>query len=59
MFGIAENVRNLLKMNMEQWNLLLASNGEDLEVVNVKRGIFQGDSLTPHYCLFGVWYHCH
>ena len=52
MFGIAENVRNLLKMNMEQWNLLLASNGEDLEVVNVKRGIFQGDSLSP---LLFIW----
>lgn len=47
MFGIPENVRNLLKMSMEQWNLLLALNGEDLEVVNVKRGIFQGPSLSP------------
>ena len=32
---------------MEQWKLLLRSNGEDLEEVDVKRGIFQGDSLSP------------
>ena len=47
MFGIAENVRNLLKTSMEQWKLLLSSNGEDLEEVNVKSGIFQGASLPP------------
>ena len=47
MFGIAENVRNLLEKSMEQWKLSLTSNGEDLGEVNVKRGIFQGDSLSP------------
>ena len=47
MFGIAENVRKLLKTSMEQWKLSLMSNSEDLEEVNVKRGIFQGDSLSP------------
>ena len=47
MFGIAENVRNLLKKSLEQWKLSLMSNGEDLGEVNVKRGIFQGDSLSP------------
>ena len=47
MFGIAENVRNLLKMSMEQWKLSLMSNGDDLGEVNVKRGIFLGDSLSP------------
>ena len=47
MFGIAENVRNVLKKSMEQWKSPLMSNGEDLGEVNVKRGIFQGDSLSP------------
>ena len=47
MFGIAENVRNLLEKSMEQWKLSLTSNGEDLGEVNVKRGIFQGDNLSP------------
>ena len=29
---------------MEQWKLSLTSNGKDLGEVDVKRGIFQGDS---------------
>ena len=32
---------------MEQWKLSLTRNGEDLGEVDVKRGIFQGDSLSP------------
>ena len=47
MFGIAENVRNLLKKSMEQWKLSLMSDGEDLGEVNVKRAIFQGESVSP------------
>ena len=47
MFGIAENVTNLLGKSMEQWKLSLTSNGKDLGEVDVKRGIFQGDSLSP------------
>ena len=47
MFGIAENVRNFLLRSMDQWKLSLTSNGEDLGDVHVKRGIFQGDSLSP------------
>ena len=47
MFEIAENVRNVLENSMEQWKLLLTSNGKDLGEVDVKRGIFQGDSLSP------------
>ena len=47
MFGIAENVRKLLKRSMQQWKLSLMSNGEDLGEVNVKRGRFKGDSLSP------------
>ena len=47
MFGIAENVRNILKASMEPWKLSLTSNGEDLGEVNVKRGIFQGESMSP------------
>ena len=46
-FGIAVNVRNFLQRSMGQWKLSLTSNGEDLGDVDVKRGIFQGDSLSP------------
>ena len=34
-------------MSVQQWRLSLTANGEDLGEVNVKRGIFQGDSLSP------------
>ena len=47
MFGIAENLRTFLQKKMQQWRLSLTANGEDLGEVNVKRGIFQGDSLSP------------
>ena len=45
LFGVAENVRELLKRSMENWKLALTSSGENLEDVPVKRGSFQGDSL--------------
>ena len=47
MFGIAENLRTFLQKCMQQWRLSLTANGEDLGEVNVKRGIFQGDRLSP------------
>ena len=47
MFGIAENLRTFLQKSMQQWRLSLMANGEDLGEVNVKRGIFQGDSPSP------------
>ena len=47
MFGIAENLRMFLQKSMQQKRLSLTANGEDLGEVNVKRGIFQGDSLLP------------
>ena len=53
MFGIAENLRTFLQKSMQQWTLSLTANGEDLGEVNVKRGIFQGDSLSP--LLFGEY----
>ena len=47
MFRIAENLRTFLQKIMQQRRLLLTVNGEDLGEVNVTRGIFQGDSLSP------------
>ena len=47
MFGLAEKLRMFLQKSMQQWRLLLTANGEDLREVNVKREIFQGDSLSP------------
>ena len=47
MFGIPENLRRFLQKSMQQWRLLLTTNGEYLGEVNVKREIFHGDSLSP------------
>ena len=52
MFGIAENLRTFFQKSMQHWRLSLRTNGEDLEEVNVKRGIFQVDSLSS---LLFVW----
>ena len=47
MFEIAENLRTFLQKGMQQWRLSLTANRKDSGEVNVKRGIFQGDSLSP------------
>ena len=45
-FRITNNIRNILKKSVEQWKSSLTCNGEDLKEVDLKRGIFQGDSLS-------------
>ena len=47
MMGVAKNVRELLRSSMDDWRTELTVNGEELGEVNIKRGIFQGDSLSP------------
>ena len=47
LFGVAENIKSLLVNSMEQWRLILCSGNSGLGEVEVKRGIFQGDSLSP------------
>ncbi len=37
----------LTRGSMEKWKTVLTANGEVLGEVNLKRGIFQGDSLSP------------
>ena len=32
---------------MEKWKVMLCSGNSELGVVEIKRGIFQGDSLSP------------
>ena len=46
-FKISGKVRNLLEYAMPQWRVELTSGGERLADVQIKRGIFQGDSLSP------------
>ena len=40
-------MRTFLQKIIKQWRLLLTANDEDQGEDNVKRGIFQGDSLSP------------
>ena len=47
MLGIADNVRSFLEKTMKKWKLLLNSNGSNLCEIDVNRGIFQGDRLSP------------
>ena len=46
-FGVAGNLAGLLQNSMTNWKTQLMGNGEVLETVDIKRGIFQGDSLSP------------
>ena len=47
MLGVSSNIRQFLKTAMSLWNTQLTVNGQILGQVNIRRGIFQGDSLSP------------
>ena len=44
---VANNVVDFISRSMKGWNVELMSCGEFLGNVNIRRGIFQGDSLSP------------
>ena len=46
-FGVAGNTKNFLLNSMNKWKLELTSNGGSLGNVEISRGIFEGDSLSP------------
>ena len=47
LFGVAENIKSLLVNSMEKWKLSLCLENSELGEVEIKRSIFQGDSLSP------------
>ena len=47
LFRVAENIKSLLVNSMEKWKLMQYSGNSELGKVEIKRGIFQGDSLSP------------
>ena len=47
LFGVAENIKSLLVNSMEKWKIILCSGNSELGEVEIKRDIFQGDSLSP------------
>ena len=47
LFGVAENIKSLLVHSMKNWKEMLCSGNSELGEIEIKRGIFQGDSLSP------------
>ena len=47
MFGVAKNAVKFLQATMVNWRTQLVSGSSVLGQVRIKRGIFQGDSLSP------------
>ena len=47
MVGAAEIIKLILKESMKMWKTQLTANNEPIGEIAIKRGIFQGDSLSP------------
>ena len=47
LFGVAENIKSLLVNSMEKWKVMLCSGNSEVHEGEIKRSIFQGDSLSP------------
>ena len=47
LFGVEENIKSFLLNSMEKWNIMLCSGNSELGEVEIKRGVFEGDSLSP------------
>ena len=45
--GLAKNIKSLLVNSMEKLKVMLCSGNSELGEVEIRRGIFQGDSLSP------------
>ena len=52
MFGVAVNVRSFVNTSMKQWNTELTASNQRLGNVKIRRGIFQGDTLSPLLFVF-------
>ena len=46
-FGISNNIKQLLTNSMREWRTMLVSGNTIIGEVNINRGIFQGDTLSP------------
>ena len=46
LFGVADNIKSLLVNSMEKWKVMLCTGSSELGEVEIRRGIFQGDSLS-------------
>ena len=49
--GAADNIMNVLEKRMTKWKVQLNAGDKVIGDVKVKRGIFQGDSVSPLLCV--------
>ena len=54
MCGVVDNISHFLSKSMESWQTILMSRNEELARVNIQRGIFQGDTLSPLLLVLGL-----
>ena len=47
LFGVAKKIKGFLGNSMDKWKVMLCSGNSELGEGEIKRGIFQGDSLSP------------
>ena len=47
LFEVAENIKSLLANSMEKWRVMLCAGNPEIGEVDIKRSIFEGDSLSP------------
>ena len=45
--GVSENIIQMVENIMQNWKTMLTSAGKELAEIHIRRGIFQGDSLSP------------
>ena len=54
MVGVSEQIKLFLSESMKAWRVDLTCSNQSLDRVNIKRGIFQGDSLSSLLFVLGL-----
>ena len=54
MCGVAYNISHFLSKSMESWQMILMVGNEELARVNIQKGIFQEDTVSPSLFIIGV-----
>ena len=47
LYKIHPSTRELIATSMNHWKTRWVANNQDIDTVNIRRGIYQGDSLSP------------